>query len=93
MRMSARFAALALTLTLAALSAAPALAETDSFARKKIEAQEQRIQTLEAQVRALTVLVEEQTARTGELQAKVEANLTLIKALAGALPPAAQPAP
>lgn len=83
---------LALAALLAAFCAGPALAQTDSFARTKLTAHEKRIETLEAQVRALTVLVESQKAQIAELQRKSEANLTLIRALAGALPPAAQPA-
>jgi len=83
---------LALAALLAAFSASPALAQTDSFARTKLTTQDKRIETLETQVRALTVLVESQKAQIAELQRKSEANLTLIKALAGALPPAAQPA-
>jgi hypothetical protein len=82
-----------IALVLAALLAAPALADTDALARKRLDAQEQRIQALETQVRALTVLTEEQGARIAALQAKTESNLTLIKALAQALTPAAPPAP
>ncbi|WP_028587138.1 hypothetical protein [Desulfocurvus vexinensis] len=82
---------LALAALLAAFCAGPALAQTDSFARTKLAAQDKRIETLEAQIRALTVLAESQKTQIAELQRKSEANLKLIKALAGALPPAAQP--
>ncbi len=66
--------------------AVPALAaNTDSFARTQLNSQTKQIETLQAQVKALTVLVEQQKASLAALQQKVDNNLTLIKALAKAL--------
>lgn len=76
-------------LAIVVVLAAPALAETDSYARNKLNTQAKQIETLQAQVRALTVLVEQQSAKLAALQAKTDANLTLIKGLATTLDPPA----
>lgn len=84
---------LAGSVVLVLLLALPALADTDTFARSKLNAQDKRIESLEAQVRALTVLVGNLKEQNGELQRKVDTNLTLIKGLASALPAPVQTAP
>lgn len=73
--------------------AAPALAETDSFARSKLNNQAKEIAALQAQVKALAVLVEQQKSKLAELQARADSNLTLIKALAKAVESTSPQAP
>lgn len=72
--------------SLFALLAVPAAAETDTFARAKLNKHDKRIATLETQVQALTTLVESLQSENAALKAKADSNLALIKALAKRLP-------
>ena len=63
---------------------APALAETDNYARTLLRNQGAEIATLQTQIKALAVLVESLKSQNAVLLQKVESNRTLIRALAQA---------